>query len=346
MSTRHRVLASTLAAGALLALAGAGAAAAAAAPAPEALRVAAFSAPARVAHGSAAEVRGVVAPAESVTVTVQRLAAGGWRSVATIRTGADGVFRASVRLPGSASLRAVVRAGDGTMVAGPRRFVGVTRRVSLNVTAQRYAAIAGQPFQVRGTVVPAADGERVVLEGSVNGGGWRQLARPVVRAGRVAATVRPPRGGTWRFRLSAAPRPGVDAGGLSAARTMSVFAENPHGVPASASHYIVQALSEFRLYYYESGRLVRVFPVVFGKPSTPSPVGRFSVYSKTPGPGPAFGPYALWYHGNYGIHGTNEEFLLSRAWRYYSHGCTRNYNANIRWLYPRVPVGTPVINLR
>jgi lipoprotein-anchoring transpeptidase ErfK/SrfK len=342
--TRPRVLASTLAAGALLALAGAGSAAAA--PEPGGLQVTGFSAPSRVVHGDTVEVRGVVAPAEAVAVTVQRLAGAGWRSVATVRTGADGAFRASVRLGGSASLRAVARAADGTPAVGPRRFVGVTRRVALNVTAQQYAAIAGRPFQVSGAVVPAADGERAVLEGSVDGGAWQQLARPVVTAGRVAATVRPPRGGSWRFRLSVAPRPGVDAGGLSAVTTMSVFDENPHGVPASASHYIVQELSRFQLYYYESGRLVRVFPVVFGKPSTPSPVGRFEVYSKTPGPGPAFGPYALWYHGGYGIHGTDEEFLLSRSWRYYSHGCTRNYNANIRWLYPRVPVGTPVINLR
>ena len=85
--------------------------------------------------------------------------------------------------------------------------------------------------------------------------------------------------------------------------------------------------------------------MVFGKPSTPTPVGRFAVYSKTAGPSSAFGPLVLWYHRGYGIHGTNEEYLLSRPPRYYSHGCTRNYNANILWLWPRVPVGTPVLNL-
>ena len=98
-------------------------------------------------------------------------------------------------------------------------------------------------------------------------------------------------------------------------------------------------------YYYEGGKLRRVFPVVFGKPSTPTPVGRFAVYSKTAGPSAAFGPLVLWYHRGYGIHGTNQEYLLAQSWRYYSHGCTRNYNANIMWLWPRVPVGTPVINL-
>ena len=53
----------------------------------------------------------------------------------------------------------------------------------------------------------------------------------------------------------------------------------------------------------------------------------------------------LWYHRGYGIHGTNQEYLLDDPVRYYSHGCTRNYNVNILWLWPRVPVGTPVVNL-
>ena len=59
-----------------------------------------------------------------------------------------------------------------------------------------------------------------------------------------------------------------------------------------------------------------------------------------------FGPYALWSHGNYGIHGTNQPELLTREWRYFSAGCTRNTNENILWLWPRVPVGTPVRNIR
>ncbi len=340
--TRHRALATCLAAGALLA----GGAATAAAQAPEGLQVTAFSAPSRVTLGQQAEVSGRVAPAADVTVTIERLAPAGWRAVARVRTGPAGTFEAVVRLPGPTSVRAVVGAADGSAVAGPRRFVAVTRRVSVNVTAPTYAAIAGQPFAVRGAVVGAAPGERATIEGSVDGGPWRALAGARVTAGRVAATVRPPSGGRWSFRLAVAPRPGKDSGGRSPATTLEVVGLNPHRVPASEPHYLVQEISEWQLYYYTSGRLQRVFPVVFGAPSTPSPVGRFSVYSKTVGPGPAFGPLALWYHGDYGIHGTDEEHLLSHSRRYYSHGCTRNYNDNIRWLWPRIPVGTPVINLR
>jgi L,D-transpeptidase catalytic domain len=185
----------------------------------------------------------------------------------------------------------------------------------------------------------------VLLEGSVNGRRFRPIARLRVRGGRVRATFTPPSGGRWRFRLAAAPRPGRDSGGAGTSAAVPVFGANPHGVPASAPHYLVQAISETQLYYYQHGKLRRVFPVVLGKPSTPTPVGSFRVYAKTGPPSPAFGPLVLWYHRGYGIHGTNQEYLLTRPPRYYSHGCTRNYNDNIRWLWPRVPVGTPVRNL-
>jgi lipoprotein-anchoring transpeptidase ErfK/SrfK len=126
---------------------------------------------------------------------------------------------------------------------------------------------------------------------------------------------------------------------------MTVAGVNPHDVPASAPNYLVQKIGEASLYYYQHGKLVRLFPVVFGKPSTPTPIGSFNVYSKTAGPSAAFGPLVLWYYRGYGIHGTNEEYLLARSWRYYSHGCTRNYNANILWLWGRIPIGTPVRNI-
>jgi lipoprotein-anchoring transpeptidase ErfK/SrfK len=154
-----------------------------------------------------------------------------------------------------------------------------------------------------------------------------------------------PSGGGWRVLVEARGRKGFDVTGIGVSVPVWMYGRNPHGVPASSSHYIVQVLGERQMYYYEGGSLRRVFPVVFGKPSTPTPLGTFRVYSKTPGPGPAFGPLAMWYHRGYGIHGTNQEYLLTHKQRYYSLGCTRNYNDNIRWLYPRVPVGTPVRNI-
>lgn len=316
------------------------------APAPAGLHVSSFAAPASVVVGERASISGRVAPAAAVPVVIERLEGDAWVPIAAVGSESDGRFSAGLPLRRSGNLRASVQAPDGTVLPSRRRFVRAVRRVSLSVAPAPYQQIAGRPFRATGTIVPAEPGERAVIEGSVDGGRFRTLATVTVRGGRVNATFAPPSGGRWRFRLVAAARPGQDSGGIGAAPAMTVAGINPHGVPASAPHYLVQAISEFSLYYYEHGRLVRVFPVVFGAPATPTPVGSFRVYSKTAGPRAAFGPRVLWYHGGYGIHGTNQEYLLARAWRYYSHGCTRNYNANILWLWDRVPVGTQVRNIR
>jgi lipoprotein-anchoring transpeptidase ErfK/SrfK len=318
---------------------------AAVAQAPPGLHMVGFSADPSVLVGERTAISGRVAPAAAVPVVVERLDDGAWVPVATLTTGADGRFAARLPVRRSANLRVSVQAADGTVSSSRRRFVTVRRAVSLRVTAPPLENIAGRPFRARGAVVGAAPGERVTLEGSVDGSAFRPLRRVVVRGGRVEAVLTPPRGGTWRFRLSAAASgDGARAAGSATTGRMQVLGANPHGVPASSPHHLVQVISEMRLYYYQDGRLRRVFPVVFGKPSTPTPVGTYRIYSKTPGPGPAFGPLAMWYHRGYGIHGTNQEHLLDDPVRYYSAGCTRNYNDNIRWLYSRVPVGTPVVN--
>lgn len=241
---------------------------------------------------------------------------------------------------------AVAGAG-GAVSVSRRRAVALRRPVTLRVAARApLESISGRPFTVRGSVGGAAPGEVVELQGATDGRHYARIAALPVRLGAVRATFTPPRGGRWRFRLVAAATPGRDVGGQATTAPIEVYGPNSHGVPAGAPVYIVQDISRTLLFYYEHGALRRVFPVVMGKPSTPTPVGRFAVYSKTTGPNPAFGPLVLSYLRGYGIHGTNQPYLLARRWRYYSHGCTRNYNANIRWLWPRVPVGTPVINIR
>ncbi len=337
LTSRQAILAGAVVA---LAVPGTGAA-----QAPAGVHVSAFGAPPSVLAGERARIEGRVAPAAAVPVVVERLRDDAWVPVATVRSGPDGRFATRLRVSGPGNLRASVTAADGTVSSSRRRFVSVRRRVSLAVAAAPLESIAGRPFTARGAVPASTRGERVALEGSVDGGPFRVIARVPVRAGRVRATFTPPAGGVWRFRLSAAARPGRDSGGSATTGRMSVAGSNPHGVPASAEHYLVQKISEFRLYYYQRGRLRRVFPVVFGAPATPTPVGSYRVYSKTAGPRAAFGPRVLWYHRGYGIHGTDQEYLLAHATRYYSHGCTRNYNANILWLWDRVPVGTPVVNL-
>jgi lipoprotein-anchoring transpeptidase ErfK/SrfK len=276
---------------------------------------------------------------------VERLEGDAWVPLVTVRSTARGRFSADLPLRRSSNLRVSVQTVEGPVVSSRRRAIALRRKVSLKVGAAPLESISGRPFTAVGTVSSAAAGEKVELQGSVNGKAFHTISKLAVRSGRVRATFTPPAGGKWRFRLKAAATEGRDVGGTATTPAMAVYGSNPHGVPASAPFYLVQKISEFHLYYYEKGKLRRVFPVVFGKGSTPTPIGRFAVYSKTSGPSAAFGPLVLWYHRGYGIHGTNQEYLLDDPVRYYSHGCTRNYNTNILWLWPRVPVGTPVINL-
>jgi L,D-transpeptidase-like protein len=310
------------------------------------LHVSTFRGPTSVVAGERAAVVGRVSPPAATRVIVQRLLpSGAWAAFATLQAGPDGRFAAALPLRESVTLRASVRTAAGGLFAGPQRAIGVRRALNLTVAPRPYRAIAGQPLDVVVRVRPATAGETLRLEAS-SGGPFRLLRRLRVGAdGAARATLTVPSGGQWRFRVSASAEHGLNEDGAATSTPLTIHGRNPHGVPANASHYIVQVIHEFQLYYYEDGSLVRVFPVVFGAPSTPSPLGRYSVYAKGPGPRAAFGPLVLWYHRGYGIHGTDQEYLLEREWRYFSHGCTRNYNANILWLWPRVPVGTPVLNL-
>lgn len=305
-----------------------------------------FSADRSVVIGTRVHVAGKVAPAASVKVFIQRIRPdGSWTLAGMVRSAKDGTFDGMVPLAATGSLRAAVRGPDGAILAGARRFVTVKRLVTLSVNAPPYQEIVGTPFSVKGAVRPSAPGDETVIEGSRGGRFIALKTLKARRGGTFTGRLEVPAAGTWRFRVRAAATGAGQAAGAAITSGTTVFAKNPHKIPKSASHYIVQERSQFRLYYYEDGRLSRVFPVVFGAPGTPTPIGTYRVYSKTAGPSPAFGPLVLWYHRGYGIHGTNQEHLLSRTWRYYSHGCTRNYNDNIRWLWPRVPVGTTVVNL-
>ncbi len=315
----------------------------AAAPTPS---VTSFSATPVVDVGKRTAVRGRISPAKATKVYIERrLPNYTWARLAVVKSDRRGRFSARLPLRTSMRLRAAIKV-DGRLAPGPQRAnAAVRRRATVLATVDPKEAIAGRPVAVAGRVWPARPGERAIVEAQ-RGKRVVRLARlKVAVGGRVRGAVRVPTGGRWRIRLVAPGRKGVDRTGRAEAAAIEFFGRNPHTVPKDASNYIVQDLSERRLYYYERGALRRVHEVVFGKASTPTPLGRYRVYSKTNGPGPAFGPKVLWYHRGYGIHGTNQEYLLRRISRYFSHGCTRNTNSDILWLWPRVPVGTPVINI-
>ncbi len=84
------------------------------------------------------------------------------------------------------------------------------------------------------------------------------------------------------------------------------------------------------------------FPIAIGKQETPTPKGRWHVQNKKilSDPSP-FGTH--WIGLNlpaYGIHGTNEAASIGTA---ASGGCIRMHNADVKYLFGRISIGTPVI---
>lgn len=116
---------------------------------------------------------------------------------------------------------------------------------------------------------------------------------------------------------------------------------------------IVVNLGERRMRVYHAGRLLKVFPVGVGKPSTPTPTGHFWIDErfKLSNPSSPYWPYALgtsdystlpgWPgEGVVGIHGPYGE--PQKIPGDPSHGCIRMLVPDIAWLGPRVTLGTPV----
>lgn len=98
-----------------------------------------------------------------------------------------------------------------------------------------------------------------------------------------------------------------------------------------------------KLSYYEGKRLIKVYPVGVGKPSTPTPTGSYTVINKIMQPGSMLGTRWMGLSvptGNYGIHGTNNPKSIGG---YVSNGCIRMYNQDVEALFPSVVIGTPVV---
>lgn len=126
-------------------------------------------------------------------------------------------------------------------------------------------------------------------------------------------------------------------------------------IPAAAQskRVIVVSLEDHKLALVEDGKVKKVYPVAVGKPSTPSPVGTFTIERRVvnptyhhdgrtvlPGPGNPVGTrwMGLSKHG-YGIHGTNEPNSIGKA---ASHGCIRMAKADLEEFYELVAAGDTV----
>ncbi len=141
-------------------------------------------------------------------------------------------------------------------------------------------------------------------------------------------------------------------------------------LPTGIQPGITVNLAELRLYYvwHEQNSLrVRVYPVGIGRSGWDTPEGSFEVIQKIvrpawhppaslrlenpqlpasvpPGPDNPLGEYWLGLSApGYGIHGTSKPYGVGRR---ISHGCLRLYPWDIRDLFARVKIGTPVRILR
>lgn len=119
----------------------------------------------------------------------------------------------------------------------------------------------------------------------------------------------------------------------------------PSGV-GNGEHWFDVDLSDQRMYAYEGDTLVRTFVVSTGTWQTPTVVGRFKVWIKlrsAPMSGPGYYlpdvPYIMYFHGDYGIHGTywHNNFGVPM-----SHGCVNLSIPDAEWAYNFAVVGTVV----
>jgi lipoprotein-anchoring transpeptidase ErfK/SrfK len=168
--------------------------------------------------------------------------------------------------------------------------------------------------------------------------------RPLTRVRTVLPVLRhvTRKGARWvRVRLPG--RPNSHAGWIRAWQTRAT----------STNWRLALKLSSRRLTVYSDGRAVRHFRAVVGKPSTPTPRGRFFIEEALALPGQVGGPFALATSarsnvlqefeggpGQIAIHGTSglSDPLGSAA----SHGCIRLAPSAITWLARHIGAGVPV----
>ena len=280
----------------------------------------------------------------SLTVIISAQAAGeaGFTPIGTASVSGDGSFSFSHTPQHSTTYRADF-AGDAGLGMAPANPVDCAVQVRSAVKLVAPATVwLREQATLSGTVAPARMAGTLVTLQYRSGPTWETFTTATLNdqsAFSVAWT--PTAAATLKLR-ALAPADAANAAGSSAERPLLARDPNPHHVPASLPKCIVIDHSEFRVYYYEHGHIVRDFPCVLGKRSTPTPYGHFRVYQKVPHPGGPNGADYLKYDGIIGIHGTDAPQLLRDFPRAFSHGCARLYNSDILWLYPRIPVGTPV----
>ena len=151
------------------------------------------------------------------------------------------------------------------------------------------------------------------------------------------------RGGSAWVRVRLPGRPNGHSGWIRARNTRR---------SATAWHLAID-VSARRVTVYNRGAVQRRFRAVVGKPSTPTPRGRFFVEEAIATSAPHGGPFALatsarsavfqYFEGGPGqiaLHGTHN--LSGAPGTAASHGCVRLRTRDITWLARRIGAGVPL----
>jgi L,D-transpeptidase ErfK/SrfK len=135
---------------------------------------------------------------------------------------------------------------------------------------------------------------------------------------------------------------------MVAVASVDGYAEEKRGVVS-----IVVSIPDRTMVVLQGDRVLKIYHVAVGKPSTPSPQGQFRIVNRIPhptyyGPGTVIGPGAQNPLGTrwmglsakgYGIHGTNAPGSIGKA---VSHGCIRMRQRDLEELFELVDIGATV----
>jgi hypothetical protein len=195
-------------------------------------------------------------------------------------------------------------------------------------------------------------------------------ARTIITPRRVRVTHSRPGRGIDREMLAASIGQALDDPRVERVFKLRVRAIKPRVTADEARKSVGTVItidrSTFTLRLFKRLKVVKTYKVAVGQPAYPTPTGRFAIQSKqidpvwsvpnspwagelagsTVGGGSVANPLkARWMgvSGSVGIHGTGQDYSIgTRA----SHGCIRMHVADVKALYRRVPIGTPVLIAR
>lgn len=247
----------------------------------------------------------------------------------------------------------------------PRLLVGASRAVRVAAAAATLAVLvisapATAPARIAAPSAPTRTATVAVLTAPYGASLVAVAHRSVVRAVNPAGTR------TWSLRnpnADGAPLVMLVIGQRTGGYLVRIPAR-PNGsigwirasdVSIGITEYSLRiSKSLHRLYVYRLGVLKRTIIVGLGRPSAPTPSGKYFLAEllQSPNPNGAYGPYAYGLSafssvftefeggpGQIGMHGTNDPSSIGRN---VSHGCIRMGRTDIVWLARRVPAGTPI----